>query len=124
MASYLEKVRKVLNKFDTVSVIQVPRAENANDDTLAHLATGLEEHLLKIVSIEVLESPSIDKPKQVGSIVARPYWMDPIISFLRNGTLPENKFEARCLRYKSARYFLDKGKLYKKKAFQHQVFYA
>ena len=53
-------------------------------------------------------------PEQVGSIVARPCWIDPIISFLHDGTLPEDKFEARHLRYRSARYFLDKGKLYKK----------
>ncbi|KAL5543131.1 hypothetical protein UlMin_010841 [Ulmus minor] len=40
--------------------------------------------------------------------------MDPIISFLRDGTLPADKFEARRLRFRSARYFIDKGKLYKK----------
>ena len=114
MASYLENVKEAIKQFDTVTVIQVPRAENANVDALARLATGLGEHLLKTGLIEVLESPSIDKPEQVGSIVARPCWMDPIISFLRDETLPEDKFEARCLRYRSARYFLDKGKLYKK----------
>ncbi|KAL5539539.1 hypothetical protein UlMin_044743 [Ulmus minor] len=50
----------------------------------------------------------------MGSIVVRPCWMDPIISFLRDGTLPADKFEARRLGFRSARYFLDKGKLYKK----------
>ncbi|KAL5571033.1 hypothetical protein UlMin_020630 [Ulmus minor] len=101
-------------EFDTVTIIQVPRAENTNVDALARLATGLEERLLKTVPIEILEVPSIDKPEQVGSIVVRPCWMDPIISFLRDGTLPADKFEARRLRFRSARYFLDKGKLYKK----------
>ena len=114
MASYLEKVKEVINQFDTVTIIQVPRAENANADALARLATGLEERLLKMVPIEILETPSIDKPEQMGSIVTRLCWMDPIISFLRDGTLPEDKFEASRLRYRSARYFLDKGKLYKK----------
>ncbi|KAL5583558.1 hypothetical protein UlMin_016000 [Ulmus minor] len=114
MASYLEKVKETINQFDTVTVIQVPRAENTNADALGHLATGLEERLLKTAPIEVLESPSIDKPEQVGSIIARPCWMDPIISFLRDETLPEDKFEARRLRYRSACYFFDKGKLYKK----------
>ena len=85
-----------------------------NADALARLATGLEKHLLKIVPIEVLELLSIDKLKQVRSITAQPSWMDPIISFLRDGTFSEDKFEAHCLRYRSARYFLDKGKLYKK----------
>ncbi|KAL5556396.1 hypothetical protein UlMin_038632 [Ulmus minor] len=102
MASYLEKVKEVINQFDLVTVIQVPRAENVNADALARLAMGLEERLLKTVLIEVLESPSIDKPEQVGSIVACPCWMDPIISFLRDETLPEDKFEARRLRYRLA----------------------
>ncbi|KAL5545877.1 hypothetical protein UlMin_005564 [Ulmus minor] len=114
MASYLEKAKEAMNQFDTVTIIQVPRAENTNADALARLATGLEERLLKIVPIEILEVPSIDKPEQVGSIVVRPCWMDPIISFLRDGTLPADKFEARRLRFRSACYFLDKGKLYKK----------
>ncbi|KAL5555222.1 hypothetical protein UlMin_037458 [Ulmus minor] len=102
MASYLEKVKEAINQFDTVTVIQVPRAKNVNADALAHLPTGLEERLLKTVPIEVLESPSIDKPEQVGSIVTRPCWMDPIISFLCDETLPEDKFEARRLRYRLA----------------------
>ncbi|KAL5551203.1 hypothetical protein UlMin_001379 [Ulmus minor] len=114
MASYLEKAKEAMNQFDTVTIIQVPRAENTNADALARLATGLEERLLKTVPIEILEVPSIDKPEQVGSIVVHPCWMDPIISFLRDGTLPADKFEARRLRFRSARYFLDKGKLYKK----------
>ncbi|KAL5572098.1 hypothetical protein UlMin_021695 [Ulmus minor] len=114
MASYLEKAKEAMNQFDMVTIIQVPRAENTNADALARLATGLEERLLKTVPIEILEVRSIDKPEQVGSIVVRPCWMDPIISFLRDGTLPADKFEARRLRFRSARYFLDKGKLYKK----------
>ncbi|KAL5562544.1 hypothetical protein UlMin_032291 [Ulmus minor] len=114
MASYLEKAKEAMNQFDTVTIIQVPRAENTNADALARLATGLEERLLKTVLIEILEAPSIDKPEQVGSIVVRPCWMDPIISFLRDGMLRADKFEARRLRFRSARYFLDKGKLYKK----------
>ena len=38
----------------------------------------------------------------------------PIISFLRDGILLEDNFEACRLWYRSARYFLDKGKLFKK----------
>ena len=114
MASYLEKVKEVLNQFNMVTVMLVPRAKNENADALTRLAIGLEGRLLKIIPIEVLESPTIDKLEQVGFIVARPCWINPIISFLRDGTLPEDKFEARRLWYRLAHYFLDKGKLYKK----------
>ncbi|KAL5550546.1 hypothetical protein UlMin_000722 [Ulmus minor] len=94
--------------------MQVPRVENENANSLARLTTGLEECLLKTIAIEVLEQTSIDKPEHIGSITTQPSWMDPIISFLRDEIIPKDKFEARRLRHKSARYFLDKGKLYKK----------
>ncbi len=54
-----------------MTVMYDPRSKNTNANALARLSTGLEERLLKTISIEVLESPSIDKPEQVGSIVAR-----------------------------------------------------
>ena len=58
---------------------------------------GLEEILLKTIPIEVLELPSIDKSEQVSNISARPSWMDPILSFLHDGTLSKDKSEAHRL---------------------------
>ncbi|KAL5577646.1 hypothetical protein UlMin_019345 [Ulmus minor] len=73
-----------------------------------------ENSLLKTVPLEILDEPSIDKHQQVDAISDKPTWMDPIIAYLRDGTLPQDKFEARRLRYRSARYFLDKDKLRKR----------
>ncbi|KAL5547064.1 hypothetical protein UlMin_006751 [Ulmus minor] len=114
MASYLEKAKELLGQFDTVTITQIPRNENTNADTLARLATGLEDSLLKMVPLEILDEPSIDKRQQVDAISDKPTWMDPIMAYLRDGTLPQDKFEARRLRYRSARYFLDKDKLRKR----------
>ncbi|KAL5540976.1 hypothetical protein UlMin_043773 [Ulmus minor] len=114
MASYLEKAKELLGQFDTVTITQIPRNENTNADALARLATGLEDSLLKTVPLEILVEPSIDKHQQVDAISDKPTWMDPIIAYLRDGTLPQDKFEARRLRYRSARYFLDKDKLRKR----------
>ncbi|KAL5582796.1 hypothetical protein UlMin_015238 [Ulmus minor] len=114
MASYLEKAKELLGQFDTVTITQIPRNENTNADALARLATGLEDSLLKTVPLEILDEPSIDKRQQVDAISDKPTWMDPIITYLRDGTLPQDKFEARRLRYRSARYFLDKDKLRKR----------
>jgi len=35
-----------------------------------------------------------------------PSWMDPIVSFLRDGTLPENRIEVEKTRRKAPRYWL------------------
>ncbi|KAL5546344.1 hypothetical protein UlMin_006031 [Ulmus minor] len=94
MASYLEKAKELLGQFDTVTITQIPRNENTNADALARLATGLEDSLLKTVPLEILDEPSIDKRQQVDAISDKPTWMDPIIAYLRDGTLPQDKFEA------------------------------
>ena len=114
MASYLEKAKKLLRQFDTVTITQVPRNENSNAEALARLAMGLEDSLLKIVPFEILEEPSIYKTQQVDTITDKSIWMDPIIAYLRDRTLPEDKFEARRLQFRLARYYLDTNKLYKR----------
>ncbi|KAL5574153.1 hypothetical protein UlMin_023750 [Ulmus minor] len=114
MASYLEKAKELLGQFDTVTITQIPRNENTNADALARLATGLEDSLLKTVPLEILDEPSIDKCQQVDAISDKPTWMDPIMAYLRDGTLPQDKFEARRLQYRSVRYYLDKDKLHKR----------
>ncbi|KAL5554521.1 hypothetical protein UlMin_041922 [Ulmus minor] len=97
MASYLEKAKELLGQFDTVTITQIPRNKNTNADALARLATGLEDSLLKTVPLEILDEPSIDKHQQVDAISDKPTWMDQIIAYLRDGTLPQDKFEARRL---------------------------
>ena len=68
MALYLKMAKELLGQFDTVTITQVPRSEKSNTDALAHLATELENSLLKMVRTEILEEPSINKPQQVDTI--------------------------------------------------------
>ena len=41
-------------------------------------------------------------------------WMDPIITYLKNGELPDNKTEARILILKATRYVIYDEKLYRR----------
>ena len=43
-----------------------------------------------------------------------PSWIDPIIPYLKNGELPENKIEAKVLRLKATRYVIYNDKLYRR----------
>ena len=103
MTFYLEKAKELLGQFDTVTVTQIPRNEKSNAYALARLATGLEDSLLKMVPLEILDEPSINKHQQIDTISNKPTWMDPIIAYLHDGTLLEDKFEARRLRFRLAR---------------------
>ena len=47
-------------------------------------------------------------------LTQEPLWMDPIITYLKNGELLEEKIETRILRLKTARYVLYDNKLYRR----------
>ena len=44
----------------------------------------------------------------------RPSWMDPILNYLRDGSLPLDRKEARSIIYKAANYSIIDGVLYKR----------
>ena len=62
---------------------------------------------------EVQYIPSIDL-LEVQQIENRENWMTPIVSYLKDGKLPEGKDEARKLRVRAARYVLMDEVLYKR----------
>ena len=82
---YLEKVLQLVKKFKETNFVQIPREENMEADTLKVLQVQNEGN-----------------------------WMAPIISYLKDGTLPERKDEARKLRVQSAKYVLLNDALYKR----------
>ena len=57
--------------------------------------------------------PSIDIP-EVQQVESKRNWMTPIISYLKDARLPEEKDEARKLRVRSARYVLMDELLHKR----------
>ena len=62
---------------------------------------------------EIQYMPSIDLPEML-QIEGEENWMTPIVSYLKDGRLPEEEEEAKKLRVKSARYILMDKVLYKR----------
>ncbi|KAL5550179.1 hypothetical protein UlMin_000355 [Ulmus minor] len=114
MTAYLEKFRELLGQFDTIVITQVPKSDNSNADALARLATSLENNLLKIVPVEVLETPSIVKSELIAQVAALPSWMDPFISYLHDGVLSNDRDQARSLCLRATRYLFKNNMLYKR----------
>ena len=110
MKRYLKKVVHLVKKFKEVDFVQIPREENVEADTLAKEASANEamdefDEIQYMPSIDLLEMLQIEGEEN---------WMTPIVSFLKDGRLPEGKDEARKLRVKSARYILMDEVLYKR----------
>ncbi|GKV43029.1 hypothetical protein SLEP1_g50370 [Rubroshorea leprosula] len=68
------------------------------------------------VFVEILDEPSFLKPKMtvINTNPSTLSWMDPIISFLRDGIVPADKQEEMRLRKKASRYTLVNEILYKR----------
>lgn len=70
---------------------------------------------MKVVPVEFLSKPSIEVEPQITMPVhQKPTWMDPIMKYLQDGELPENKDDTKRLRMKVARYIIYDGKLYRR----------
>ncbi|KAH9658287.1 Ribonuclease H [Citrus sinensis] len=68
------------------------------------------------VPVVIIPEPSIIKyeEKEVATIDHRSSWMDPIMGYLMNGTLPEDKNESKKVRYRATRYVIMDNQLYKR----------
>ena len=115
MILYLRKVRDLLKKFMLVQVKHVPKAENSQDDALAKLATAPQEDLGRSTPVEYLAEPSIDLcDVVVAPVEFEPSWMDPILYYIIDKSLPNDPKEAAKIRARSARFTNHKGSLYKR----------
>ena len=54
------------------------------------------------------------EPSIVASVANQTSWIQPIFNYLEHDTLPENKAEARALRFKASKYVIIQGVLFKK----------
>ena len=110
LKKYLEKVLRLVKKFKETNLVQIPREENVEADTLAKeaSATGAMDEF-----DEVQYVPSIDL-LEVQQIENEENWMTPIVSYLKDEKLLEWKDKARKLRVRTARYFLMDEVLYKR----------
>ena len=112
-----ERIRKYLNgvvhfvkKFKEVDFVQIPREENMEANTLANEASA-NEAMDEFNEIQYMLS--IDFPK-VQQIENKGNWMTPIVTYLKDRRLPEEKDKAKKVRVKSARYVLMDKVLYKR----------
>ena len=110
MKRYLKKVVPLVKKFKETDFVQIPKEENVEADTLAKEAS-VNETMDEFDEIQYM--PSINLPEML-HIEGEENWMISIVSFLKDGRLPEGKDEVRKLRVKSTRYILMDKVLYKR----------
>ena len=111
MKRYLDQVRA---RFDDLEakIIQIPKGENEYADCLAKTASA--EHMKNpgnVLSFVQL-SPLIDS-NNMQEIGSESTWTTPLVSYLKNGVLPDENEAARKLKIQATRFVLIKDVLYK-----------
>ena len=81
---------------------------------MAKLANSKDAELLCFVRIEIIPELSITKRDLEEEIDAEPSWMDEIFVYLKEDNLPDDREQARRVRYHAEHYLLLNGKLYKR----------
>ncbi|KAM2945379.1 hypothetical protein COP2_028300 [Malus domestica] len=112
MAAYLAQTQLLLKHFH-YQITQIPRAENSHADALAHLTSAMEDKIGKKIQVELLAAPST-MAAEVCNLQQGDSWITPIYRFLVHGTLPNDKVQAKQIRYKVTRYLIINDQLYKR----------
>ena len=109
MVKYLGKVQKLQAQLPSCSIHQILRFANVQADHLARLATSPTTDLDNTVHVEILEAPSTEESILILCTISEPSWMDPIITYLKSGTLPTDTSIARKIRRVAPHYTLVDG---------------
>ena len=93
---YLSQVKCLQSDFNLFSLSHVSRSGNTHVDSLATLATSSTGSLPRVIFVEHLDRASeVAKGMvRIHEVKVGPSWMDPIVKFLKDNILPEEKSEA------------------------------
>mgnify|MGYP004724441875 CR=1 FL=1 len=86
----LSKVLQLCAHVESVEIQKIPRSQNRRADTLSRLASTSFSDLNKTVLVEVLAEPRY-KGEVVYPIYPGDIWMGPLIRFLIQGELTEDR---------------------------------
>ncbi|XP_013594570.1 PREDICTED: uncharacterized protein LOC106302652 [Brassica oleracea var. oleracea] len=132
MDAYLKLIQDLSRDFNHFALTRIPCSENTQADALAALASSSDSGLRRIIPVEFIEHPSIGPPVVNNLIRAQienaeevedppeenvdqseygydSPWIEPIRSYIINGTLPTEKWAARKIKTQAARYEVHSG---------------
>ncbi|KAL0452889.1 UNVERIFIED_CONTAM: hypothetical protein Slati_1267000 [Sesamum latifolium] len=91
---------------------EVPREENIKADCLSKLASALEDCRMRHITIQYL--PEARAPLVVQPITLGEDWRIPIIRWIEESHLPDNRWEAARLKTRATHFLVQGGTLYKR----------
>lgn len=115
LIEYVKAIQELSEHFVEWSIVQVPRSENTEAYALAKMATSLtvlsDREVIYQVEVIPAHQTSPASPEQPG-------WMTPILQYVRDRKLPENKTQDIQIKKRALRFVVIEGILYKRSFFQ------
>ena len=98
-------------EFESFDLLHIPRSGNTHADSLAVLATSSAQNLPRVILVKDLCKPTETSKEtaRIHQIRVGPSWMDSIIQFLEEDTMPEERVEADKVRRKATRFWLSEN---------------
>ncbi|KAM3004293.1 hypothetical protein FF2_034563 [Malus domestica] len=112
MTAYLAQTQLLLKHFH-YQITQISRAANNHANALARLASAVKDKIGRKIQVELLTAPST-MAAEVCNLQQGDCWITPIYRFLAHGTLPNDKVQAKQIRYKATCYLIINDQLYKR----------
>ena len=113
MRKYSKIFQRLSQHFDCLDFAQIPRAKNSEADFLTRLALSDDYNATSELCIEIRGQQSIEG-EQVLKMKKQDEWMTPIICYLKEGWLPEDKVEARKIQIRATRFVIIDDVLFKR----------
>ena len=110
MKKYLNKIKQLIKKFKEASFVQLSIEENMEANGLAKAASA-GGAMDKCDRVQYMLSIDILEVQQIGG---EENWMTPIVLYLKDERLLEDKDEAKKLRIRAAKYVIIDEVLYKR----------
>ncbi|KAL0455159.1 UNVERIFIED_CONTAM: hypothetical protein Slati_0855100 [Sesamum latifolium] len=102
MIQYLQQVVELKTSFESFQIIQIPREENDKVEWLSKLASALEDCRTRHVTIQYLPEPRTLLTIQ--AISSTEDWRTPVIKWLEEGRLPDNRWKVSRLKDRAVRF--------------------
>lgn len=99
MTASLNNARELIQNFAHFEIQQLPWSANVQVDALANLVSATAKEWRRLIFMEFLVEPSVGGTTSVGTNVyeirnkKENSWMDPILNYIYNKTLPMDKTE-------------------------------
>ena len=97
MIQYLAVAEHLIKKFKNCKLTQISREQNSQADALANLGSALDTDKQISIPLLVLQWPATLEEahhEEVSAVKEGDTWMTPLIQYLENVTLPEDRNES------------------------------